>query len=68
MGTITIDDVEHQIDDLTDVVKIKVSRMHEIQNQMNAMNRELAELQVVFHAYVNAIRDDMKASEGDGDS
>jgi prefoldin subunit 5 len=50
MGTITIDNVEHQIDDLTDVVKIKVSRMHEIQNQMNAMNRELAELQVVFQA------------------
>jgi prefoldin subunit 5 len=60
MATLKIDDNEYEIDDLPEAVKAKVARMQEIQAQINSLNLQANELQTVFQAYINTIKEDLE--------
>ena len=60
MTTLTINEKDYAIDDLSDPVKVKVARMQEIQGQIANLNVQTAELQAVFQAYVNTIRGELE--------
>lgn len=60
MATLKVDETEYEIDDLPENVKAKVARMQEIQGQINNLNMQAQELQTVFQAYVNSIKEDLE--------
>ena len=60
MATLKIDETEYEIDDLSESVKVKVARMQEINAQIRSMNLQQQELQTVFQAYVNSIKEDLE--------
>jgi len=63
MATLKIDDKEYETDDLPENVQVKVSRMKEIQGQINGLNMQSQELQTVFQAYVNSIKEDLDPAD-----
>lgn len=65
MGTLRIDDVEYEIDDLADETKQKIGRMQEIQNEIGLLNLKIQELQVVSQAYVNTIKAELDVDQPD---
>ena len=65
MGTLRIDDVEYEIDDLADETKQKIGRMQEIQNEIGLLNLKIQELQVVSLAYVNTIKAELDGDQPD---
>jgi len=65
MGTLRIDDLEYEIDDLADETKQKIGRMQEIQNEIGLLNLRIQELQVVFQAYVNTIKAELDVDQPD---
>ena len=65
MGTLRIDDVEYEIDDLADETKQKIGRMQEIQNEIGLLNLKIQELQVVSQAYVNTIKSELDEDQPD---
>ncbi len=65
MGTLRIDDVEYEIDDLADETKQKIGRMQEIQNEIGLLNLRIQELQVVSQAYVNTIKAELDVDQPD---
>jgi len=65
MGTLRIDDLEYEIDDLADETKQKIGRMQEIQNEIGLLNLKIQELQVVSQAYVNTIKAELDVDQPD---
>jgi hypothetical protein len=65
MGTLRIDDLEYEIDDLADETKQKIGRMQEIQNEIGLLNLKIQELQVVSQAYVNTIKAELDGDKPD---
>ena len=65
MGTLRIDDLEYEIDDLADETKQKIGRMQEIQNEIGLLNLKIQELQVVSQAYVNTIKAELDGDQPD---
>lgn len=65
MGTLRIDDLEYEIDDLADETKQKIGRMQEIQNEIGLLNLRIQELQVVSQAYVNTIKAELDVDQPD---
>lgn len=65
MGTLRIDDLEYEIDDLADETKQKIGRMQEIQNEIGLLNLQIQELQVVSQAYVNTIKAELDVDQPD---
>lgn len=64
METITIDDKEIRVEDLSDNGKKQLERFMQLNNQMEDHHRQIEELKVLISAYVNAIK---KEAEDDDD-
>ena len=64
METITIDDKEIRVEDLSDNGKKQLERFMQLNNQMDDHHRQIEELKVLISAYVNAIK---KEAEDDDD-
>jgi predicted transcriptional regulator len=60
MATLRIDETDYEIDELPQEVQAKVARMQEINAQIRSMNLQQQELQTVFQAYVNSIKQDLE--------
>jgi hypothetical protein len=56
MGTITIDDVEYQFDDLTDQQKAIVGQLSNCQKKMAELQSEFDIVQVANTVYVNNLK------------
>jgi prefoldin subunit 5 len=63
MPTLRIDDRDYDIDDLPEETQAKVGRMQEINAQIRSLNLQISELQTVFQAYVNTVKDELDGSE-----
>ena len=63
MPTLRIDDRDYEIDDLAEETRAKVGRMQEINAQIRSLNLQISELQTVFQAYVNTVKDELDGSE-----
>jgi prefoldin subunit 5 len=63
MPTLRIDDREHDIEDLPEETQAKVGRMQEINAQIRSLNLQISELQTVFQAYVNTVKEEIDGSE-----
>jgi prefoldin subunit 5 len=63
MPTLRIDDRDYDIDDLPEETQAKVGRMQEINAQIRSLNLQISELQTVFQAYVNTVKDEINGSE-----
>jgi FtsZ-binding cell division protein ZapB len=56
MGTITIDDVEYQFDDLTDEQKAIVNQLSRCQQKMSELQAEFDIVQSANAVYVNKLK------------
>jgi FtsZ-binding cell division protein ZapB len=56
MGTITIDDVEYQFDDLTDQQKAIVGQLSRCQQKMSELQAEFDIVQSANAVYVNKLK------------
>ena len=56
MGTITIDDVEYQFDDLTDQQKAIVNQLSRCQQKMSELQAEFDIVQSANAVYVNKLK------------
>ena len=56
MGTITIDDVEYQFDDLTDEQKAIVNQLSRCQQKMSELQAEFDIVQYANAVYVNKLK------------
>jgi prefoldin subunit 5 len=63
MPTLRIDDREYEIEDLNEETQAKVGRMQEINSQIRSLNLQISELQTVFQAYVNTVKEELDGSE-----
>ena len=63
MPTLRIDDRDYDIDDLPEETQAKVGRMQEINAQIRSLNLQISELQTVFQAYVNTVKEELDGSE-----
>ena len=63
MPTLRIDDRDYEIDDLAEETRAKVGRMQEINAQIRSLNLQISELQTVFQAYVNTVKEELDGSE-----
>jgi len=63
MPTLRIDDREYEIEDLNEDTQAKVARMQEINSQIRSLNLQISELQTVFQAYVNTVKEEIDGSE-----
>lgn len=63
MPTLRIDDRDYEIDDLNEETRAKVGRMQEINAQIRSLNLQISELQTVFQAYVNTVKEELDGSE-----
>jgi len=63
MPTLRIDDRDYEIDDLNEETRAKVGRMQEINAQIRSLNLQISELQTVFAAYVNTVKEELDGSE-----
>jgi prefoldin subunit 5 len=63
MPTLRIDDRDYDIDDLNEETQAKVGRMQEINAQIRSLNLQISELQTVFQAYVNTVKEELDGSE-----
>ena len=66
MGTITIDDVEYEFDDLTDEQKAIVGQLSNCQKKMAELQSEFDIVQVANAVYVNKLKA-LLASSGEDD-
>ena len=60
MATLRIDETDYEIDELPQEVQAKVARMQEINAQISNLNMQANELQTVFQAYVNTIKEELQ--------
>ena len=65
MGTITIDDVEYQFDDLTDQQKAIVGQFSNCQKKMAELQSEFDIVQVSNAVYVNKLKALLASGEDD---
>lgn len=63
MPTLRIDERDYEIDDLPEETKARVARMQEINAQIRSLNLQISELQTVFQAYVNTVKEELDGSE-----
>jgi prefoldin subunit 5 len=63
MPTLRIDDRDYDIEDLPEETQAKVGRMQEINAQIRSLNLQISELQTVFQAYVNTVKEELDGSE-----
>jgi len=63
MPTLRIDDRDYEIEDLNEDTQAKVARMQEINSQIRSLNLQISELQTVFQAYVNTVKEEIDGSE-----
>ena len=63
MPTLRIDDREYEIEELNEETQAKVGRMQEINSQIRSLNLQISELQTVFQAYVNTVKEELDGSE-----
>ena len=63
MPTLRIDDRDYDIEDLNEETQAKVGRMQEINAQIRSLNLQISELQTVFQAYVNTVKEELDGSE-----
>jgi prefoldin subunit 5 len=63
MPTLRIDDREYEIEDLNEDTQAKVARMQDINSQIRSLNLQISELQTVFQAYVNTVKEEIDGSE-----
>jgi|DEB0MinimDraft_6_1074348.scaffolds.fasta_scaffold80361_2 prefoldin subunit 5 len=63
MPTLRIDDRDYEIDDLPEETRAKVGRMQEINAQIRSLNLQINELQTVFQAYVNTVKDEVNGDQ-----
>lgn len=63
MPTLRIDDRDYEIEDLNEETQAKVGRMQEINSQIRSLNLQISELQTVFQAYVNTVKEELDGSE-----
>lgn len=61
--TITIDNEEHNVSDLTVETQMHVARVAEIRQEIARLQMQINERQVVLNAYSNAIVESVKAVE-----
>lgn len=63
MPTLRIDDRDYEIEDLNEDTQGKVARMQEIKSQIRSLDLQISELQTVFQAYVNTVKEEIDGSE-----
>ncbi len=64
METITIDDKEIRVEDLSENGKKQLERFMQLNNQMEDHHRQIEELKVLISAYVNAIKKEAEDDDG----
>ena len=63
MPTLRIDERDYEIDDLPEETKARVARMQEINAQIRSLNLQISDLQTVFQAYVNTLKEELDGGE-----
>ena len=61
--TITIDNEEHNVSDLTVETQMHVARVAELRREISQMQMQIQEREVLLNAYSNAIVESVKAVE-----
>ena len=64
MSKIILEDKEYELDELKPETQAKIARMQELNNQMKSFNQQISEMQVVFQAYVTAVKEEINGSIG----
>lgn len=62
-NTITINEVEHDFDDLPESVKVCISRIQGLQAEVAGMKQRIAEAELVISAYSDKVVQDMEAED-----
>ena len=63
MTTITINEVEHEFDELPESVKICINRVQGLQAEVTKMKQLITEAEVVIAAYSDKVVQDMEAGD-----
>ena len=63
MTTITINEVEHEFDDLPAQVKVCINRIQGLQAEVDGMKQRIAEAEIVIAAYSDKVVQDMEAED-----
>lgn len=64
MSKIILEDKEYELDELKPETQAKIARMQELNNQIKSFNQQISEMQVVFQAYVTAVKEEINGSIG----
>ena len=61
--TITLDDVEHKVDDMTDEQKAMLNHINDLGNKLNSMNFNRDQIQFGHDSFVKALKESLNSEE-----
>ena len=63
--TITLDDVEHKVDDMTDEQKAMLNHINDLGNKLNSMNFNRDQIQFGRDSFVKALKESLNSEEAE---
>jgi len=63
--TITLDDVEHKVDDMTDEQKAMLNHINDLGNKLNSMNFNRDQIQFGHDSFVKALKESLNSEEAE---
>ena len=63
--TVTIDDVEYKIEDMTDEQKAMLNHINDLGNKLNSMNFNRDQIQFGHDSFVKALKESLNSEEAE---